>query len=289
MKNMKGKICVVTGANSGIGKETALELARRYAHLVIIDIVQANTVAAEITAEMPKAVIDLFVADLSDQQQVHRVANEIDQKYNKIDVLINNAGRHIVRRETSTDGFEMNLALNCLAPFLLTQLLLDKLIPAVPSCIVNVASEAHRVPGRFSFDDINTENESMIYAYGKSKIANILWMKALSRRLEGTGVTINAVCPGLVATNIFDNYFPKWVGKFLKIIAPIGVMATAKQGARMQISLATGEKHEGISGEYFGSHSLLRHFSAHRRTNDITLQEEMWDLVTDLTGLSNQS
>lgn len=283
---MRSRTCIVTGANSGIGKVTARALARRGAHVVIVDIHDAEATAADIRTDVPSARIDTLVADLSSQQEVRALADTINHRYEHIHVLVNNAGRHLMRRETSVDGLEMNLALNCLSPFLLTHLLLDKLVASSPARIVNVASVAHRVPGRFNFDDLNTERETMYYAYGKSKIANILWVKAMARRLRGTGVTINAVCPGLVATNIFDNYLPPWFSQVAPGLARLGLMASAEEGARMQIALASDAEFEGVSGCYYSSHPLARRLPPQPRTLDESLQERVWEVAIGLTGVS---
>jgi len=276
---MKGKVCVITGANSGVGKETARELALKGAHVVMVcrNPAKAGHAQVEIQKSAPGAGVDVLIADLSRQDHIRKVADEIALKYDRLHVLVNNAGRHLFRRETTPDGFEMNFALNCLAPFLLTNLLLDKMKESAPARVVNVVSEAHRVPGRIDLDDLNTEHASMGLAYGKAKFGSLLLTRALARRLAETGVTANAVCPGLVATNIFSNFLPLWFGSVASVLARLRIMSTPERGARMQVRLATDPDLETVSGEFYTSHPFMKLFPPLRRTLDIGLQERLWE------------
>src|SRR5687768_6952035 len=203
---MNGKICLVTGGTNGIGKSTALELARMGATVVIVgrDAQKTSQVVEEIRAASGNKNVDSLLADLSSQQEVRRLANEFKSKYSHLHVLLNNAGGFFMRRQLSVDGIEMTFALNHLAYFLLTNLLLDTMKASSPARIINVSSDAH-AGGKIAFDNLEGEREYSASTYGNSKLANILFTVELSRRLEGTGVTVNALHPGFVSTGFGKN------------------------------------------------------------------------------------
>src|SRR5438445_675566 len=204
---MKGRVCMITGANSGIGKATALELAGMGATCVIVARNQqkGETAMSEITKQTGNDSIELLLADLSSLQSVRELAQQFQAKYPKLHVLINNAGLFNQRRHVTPDGYEATFAINYLAPFLLTNLLLDELRSSTPSRIVNVSSVGH-YNGHINFDDINMEkNYGGWKAYQQSKLALVLFTRELARKLEGTGVTVNSVHPGTVATNIWSR------------------------------------------------------------------------------------
>lgn len=280
---MTQKICLVTGGNSGIGREIALGLARSGATVIVIDRVEANDLIAAATAENLQKNLDIYVADMSDQQSIRAVAKTISERYQHIDVLINNAGRHLIERETSVDGLEMNFALNCVGGFLLTELLLESLKAAVAGRIINMASEAHRVPGRFDLDDLNTEHAPMTYAYGKSKFGVILWTKAMADELTGSSVTVNCVCPGLVATKIFANFVPRWLMPVTVAMSKLGLMSSPAQGAKVPLRLALNDAYANSTGRFFGSHVITRHFNEHKGTNNKILQRELLKVMRQIT------
>jgi len=275
------KICVVTGTCSGIGQQIAYKLLRAGHYVIMIDKSHPNETISEMTRMKPKG-FEFHLADLSDQKSIQSLAVILTEKHSSIDILVNNAGRHIVKRETSIDGFEMNFALNCLGTASLTLHLLDSLQRAPSGKIVNIASEAHRFPGKFNFDDINTEQEPMLYAYGKSKFGIILFTKALAKKLEGSSVTVNAVCPGLVSTNIFQNFLPRWLASLFGSLSYIGLMSTAKDGAKMPVKLCCDPAYNTVSGNFYGSHALLKYLSVNRKTNTVEDQKRFFNLCRSI-------
>jgi NAD(P)-dependent dehydrogenase (short-subunit alcohol dehydrogenase family) len=209
LPTMDGKTCLITGATSGIGKETAFGLARLGARVVIVgrDPDRTRAAADWIRRETGSEQVSFLLADLSSQSEVRGLAREFKDKYSRLDVLVNNAGGIFTRRETTVDGFERTWALNHLAYFLFTQELLELLKASAPARIVNVASIMH-TGGLIDFGDLQGEKSySGIRAYSQSKLANVLFTYALARRLEGTGVTANCLHPGGVATGFGQNTF----------------------------------------------------------------------------------
>ncbi|MCK4383385.1 MAG: SDR family oxidoreductase, partial [Candidatus Lokiarchaeota archaeon] len=202
---MEGKTCIITGANSGIGKATAIELAKMNATLVLLcrDKERGESAQKEIIELTGNNNVDLIFCDLSSQKEIRNFVAEFKRKYQDLHVLINNAGVMLSKKTQSVDGFEMNFAVNHLAPFLLTNLLLDILKKSAPSRIVNVGSAAHRM-GKIDFEDLQRENKKgrLMGLYGSSKLAMTLVSYELSRRLEGSNVTINVLHPGLINTNL---------------------------------------------------------------------------------------
>jgi retinol dehydrogenase-12 len=273
-KEMQGKICLVTGATLGIGKETALGLARMGAHVVIAgrDAARTRETAAAIAAQSGNSQIDFLIADLSSQAEVRRLAQEFQDKYPRLDVLLNNAGAIFTRRETTVDGFERTWALNHLAEFLLTQLLLDRLEASAPARIVNVASSAH-ASGTIDFDNLQGEKKfSGIGAYGQSKLANILFTYALARRLVGTGVTANCLHPGVVATG-FGHNTPGLINTLLGLARPF--LMTAEKGTATSIYLASSPDVADVSGKYFAKCAPV---ASSKLSMDVALQERLWEL-----------
>ena len=204
---MAGKTVLVTGATGGIGKATALELARQDANICIVarNKIKGETVLEEIRNSTGNAKLELFIADLSSMNDVRRLAQEFITKHARLDVLVNNAGGVYDTHQTTIDGFEYTFAFNHLAYFLLTNLLLDTLRESAPSRIINVSSGA-QANGKLDFDDLMGEKHySSFSAYSASKLANVMFTYALARRLSGTGVTVNALHPGLVGTNFGSN------------------------------------------------------------------------------------
>src|SRR5258707_9803495 len=200
MDNMQGKICLITGATNGIGKETALGLARLGATVIVVgrsrDLGAATV--AEIKQKSGNSNVESMTADLSSMAEVRRLAKEFKAKYNALHVLVNNAGAIFLSRQLSPDGYEMTFALNHLSYFLLTNLLLDLIKASAPARIVNVSSDSHE-RAHINFDDLqSTKGYTGIGAYGQSKLANIMFTYELARRLSETGVTVNAVHPGFV-------------------------------------------------------------------------------------------
>jgi NAD(P)-dependent dehydrogenase (short-subunit alcohol dehydrogenase family) len=273
-QSMQGKVCLITGATLGIGKETALGLARRGAHVAIVgrDAERTRAAAEWIGREAGTEEVAFLPADLSSLAEVRRLAREFKARYSRLDVLVNNAGGIFTRRETSVDAFERTWALNHLSYFLLTQELLELLKASAPARIVNVASTMH-TGGFIDFGDLLGEkNYGGIRAYSQSKLANVLFTYALARRLEGTGVTANCLHPGGVATGFGQN-----TGGVLKLLmkAARPFLITAEQGAATSIYLASSPDVEGVSGRYFAKCKPVRSSAA---SHDEALQERVWAL-----------
>jgi len=279
-QEMQSKLCLVTGATLGIGKETALGLARKGAHLVLVgrDAARTRETAAWIAKESGNPQVDLLIADLSSQAEVRRLAAEFKHKYPRLDVLLNNAGAIFTRRETTVEGFERTWALNHLAEFLLTHLLLDTLERSAPARIVNVASTAH-TRGTIDFDNLQGEKKySGIAAYARSKLANILFTYALARRLAGKGVTANCLHPGVVATG-FGHNTPGLVKTLAGLARPF--MTTPEKGAETSIYLASSPDVADISGKYFAKRKPI---ASSKLSYDEALQERLWEVSEKQTA-----
>src|SRR5436309_6361806 len=245
--SMQGKICMVTGANSGIGKATALELAQMGATVVMVcrDRARGEEARSEITTKSRNNAVDLLQADLSSQQSIRQLVEHFKQRYTHLHVLINNAGAAFTGRRETVDGLEMTFAVNYLAPFLLTNLLLDVLKASAPARIVNVSSASHK-SGYIQMDDLQGEkhNRSM-RAYPQSKLAIVLFTYELARRLQGTGVTANCLDPGFVATNIGQNGVGS-VGRSSRklIFSMLGI--SPEEGPQTSIHLPSSTDIEGL-------------------------------------------
>jgi len=250
--NMNGKICVVTGANSGIGKETALGLAQMDAHVVMVcrNAEKGKAALEDVRRESGNSQVDLLIADMSSQASVRALAKQIIAKYPRLDVLINNAGGAARERKLSADGIEMTLAANHLGPALLTLLVLDLLRASTPSRIINVSSEAQR-RARLDMNDLQFERRKFntFAAYGQSKLLMNAFTFELARRLEGTGVTANCLHPGVVATNIWGADPPFIFKMIIAVVKPF--MLSSKQGAEASLYLATSPDVAQTSGQYF--------------------------------------
>ena len=279
--SMLGKICVVTGANGGMGLVVATRLVAEGARVVMLcrDPERGDAARVSVAREANGGEVVLIVADLADQVQVRRAAEQISERYPRIDVLVNNAGAHIQERRLTGEGLEMNLAVNHLASHLLTRLLLPGLQAAAAGRVVNVSSEALRRAA--SFDDLGAERDFRPFAvYGRAKLAMLLCTYALDRRLVRSRVTVNALHPGLTATGIVDDVAPRALAPtvgFIKLF-----LRSPAAGAKTTLLLATSSELDGISGQYFrngkpatsGVHTYNREF-----------QEEIWRVSNELVGL----
>ena len=283
--SIEGKQVLITGASRGIGKATALELARRGANLSLLvrNRELGEKVVEEIRALGASGRVDLFVADLSSMKDVRRVAAEYKEKHDRLDVLLNNAGAINMDRETTVDGYERTFATNHLAYFLLTDLLLDLLKKSAPSRIINVASEAHR-QGRIDLDDPMFEKRSYggFAAYGTSKLANILFTRELAKRLEGTGVTANALHPGVIASGFGRNN--KGVFGFIMRNLAAPFLGSEESGARTSVYLATSPEVEGKTGLYWKS---SREATPTRDARDDDSASKLWSLSEKLVQPSS--
>jgi NAD(P)-dependent dehydrogenase (short-subunit alcohol dehydrogenase family) len=272
--NMIGKICLVTGGTNGIGKATAQALARMGATVVIVGRSASKTVQVvkEIRADSDNPNVDSLLADLSSQQEVRRLANEFEQKYNHLHVLINNAGAAFMQRQLSVDGIEMTFALNYLAPFLLTNLLLETLKASAPARIINVSSGSH-TSGKIEFDNLHGERVYGFDAYPNAKLAIILSTVELARRLEGTGVTVNALHPGVTATG-FGRNNGKIMDALVSIFAPL-VMRSPAKGAETSIYLASSSGVEGTTGKYFYNSQVI---PAAPQAAELAVASKLWEV-----------
>jgi NAD(P)-dependent dehydrogenase (short-subunit alcohol dehydrogenase family) len=280
---MAGRICLITGGTSGIGKSTALALAGMGATAVIVGRSASKTAQAveEIRAATGSKNIDSLLADLSSQAEVRRLADEFRSKYQHLHVLLNNAGAVFIQRQLSVDGIEMTFALNHLAYFLLTNLLLDTLKASAPARIINVSSGAH-TNGKIDFDNLQGERGYTANAYSHSKLANILFTVELARRLEGTGVTANALHPGFVATGFAKNN--GWlIAAVIGIVAPLIARSPAK-GAETSIYLAASPEVEGITGKYFYNSRETRPAA---RAVDMAVAGKLWDVSAEMVHLAD--
>src|SRR5262245_41524469 len=247
---MRDRVGRVTGATSGIGLVTARELARRGAPALSAARTPARSAAAaaQIREVTGNQAVEAFLADLSSQRQIRELAHQVRERHPRLDVLVNNAGGIWLQRQLTVDGLEMSFAVNHLAYFLLTHLLLDLLRASGPARIVNVASGAHR-KATLDFDDLQGERRYNGWrAYCRSKLANLLFTYELARRLEGTGVTANALHPGWVATGFAGNN--GWRGRLWQRVARWFAISP-EEGARTVLYLATSPEVEAESGRYF--------------------------------------
>jgi NAD(P)-dependent dehydrogenase (short-subunit alcohol dehydrogenase family) len=281
--NMQGKICLVTGATSGIGKVTVLGLAQMGATVVMVgrDREKGEAVQNEIKTKSRNEAVDLLLADLSSQESIRQLAENLLERYTKLHVLINNAGMVSLTRRETVDGLEVTFAVNQLAPFLLTNLLLDVLKASAPSRIINVSSDSHEA-GYIKMDDLQLEKHyRFMRAYGQSKLALVLFTYELARRLQGTGVTANCLHPGFVATNIGQNGTgPLGRAVVNLIFSSLGI--SPEEGAKTSIFLATSPGVEGVTGKYFVKSIPKRSAPI---TYDETLQRQLWEESARLVKL----
>ncbi len=252
--SMDGKTVVITGANSGVGKATAVAVAKAGARTLITarNEARGRQALSDIRAASGSDLVDLVVFDLADLASVRAGAKELLGAADRIDVLVNNAGVVLSDRRQTTDGFEATFATNHLGPFLLTELLTERLVASAPARIVNVSSTAHRTARHgLDFEDLqSTHHYRGMQAYSRSKLANILFTTELARRLSGTGVTANAVHPGTVASGFArDDDASGFLAFGIKLIKPF--ILTPEQGARTQVYVATSPDVEGVTGRYF--------------------------------------
>ena len=282
---MAGRTVVVTGATSGIGRATALGLSTMGAHVAITgrDRDRTEAAAREIRAA-GGGQVDMFVADMSSQAEVRRLADELLQTLPRIDVLVNNVGGYWDTRHVTADGLERTFALNHLAPFLLTNLLLDRLKKSAPARVVTVASNAQSL-GRIEFDDLQDElSYSGTRAYNQSKLANVLFTYELARRLRDTSVTANALHPGVVNTS-FGAEDP---AATQRLVVPFmrPFMKSPARGAATSIHVASARDLEQVSGLFFAKRKPRK---SSKRSYDEATASRLWLVSADLVGLDAAS
>jgi retinol dehydrogenase 14 len=279
---MSGRTVLVTGGSSGIGRATAVGLAALGARLAIAgrDHGRTEAAASEIR-EAGAGMVETFVGDMSSLAEVRRLADEALERLPRIDVLVNNVGGYWDTRHVTVDGFERTFALNHLAPFLLTNLLLDRLRGSAPARVITVSSGAHSM-GRIDFDDLMGERSySGMRAYSQSKLANLLFTYELARRLAGSGVTANAVHPGMVRT----GFGAEDAGVVQRLFTPLmrPFMKSPAEGAATSIHLASSPEVEGVTGCYFAG---CRQRSSSGRSHDDAVARRLWELSAELVGLA---
>jgi NAD(P)-dependent dehydrogenase (short-subunit alcohol dehydrogenase family) len=278
---MQGKTVLITGANQGVGKASAIALGKLGARLVLVcrSAEKGRAAIADIEREGAKDV-ELLVGDMGSQADVRRVAAEFKAKHDRLDVLLNNAGVLVTSRRTTVDGIEETFAINHLGYFLLTHLLVDTLKASAPARIVSVSSEAHR-RARMRWDDLEFKagEYSSFAAYGQSKLSNILFTRELARRLEGTNVTANCLHPGVIASG-FGHTYGGVISVVLKVASPF--LMTPEKGARTSVFLASSAEVEGVSGKYFDK-CKERRPSAEALADGAP--ERLWAISEELTGL----
>lgn len=279
--NMQGKVCLVTGSSSGIGKVTARELARQGATVVMVcrDRARGEAARQEIQQTTGSDTIALLVADLASLAEVRRVAGELKQQCTHLHVLIHNAGGANNTRRVTPEGYEATFVVNYLTPFLLTELLLDVLKTSAPARIINVSSAAH-MSGKINFADLqNEKNYNTWRAYGQAKLALILFTYELARQLQGSGITVNALHPGVIASN-FDQGLGSFSRRGWKLITPF--MSSVDRGAQTTLYLATAPELEGVSGKYFANRQERR---SSRNSYDEATGRRLWQVSQKLARL----
>jgi retinol dehydrogenase 14 len=278
---MGGTTVLITGGTSGIGNATAVAMAAMGANVVVVGRNQERGGAAveEIKAQSHNESVELMLADLSVQAEVRRLAEEFLERYDRLDVLVNNAGLVQSKRTETPDGIETTLAINHLAPFLLTNLLLGCLEQSAPSRVITVSSEAQRW-GTMDFEDMQSRRKYRGFpVYGMTKLANIMFTYELAERLDGTGVIANCLHPGSVGTNFGQNNRGA-MALFFRTFKPF--MRSPEQGADTLIWLASSPEVDGVSGKYF---SDRKEIEAKKVAYDPAGRRRLWEISEDLTGL----
>ncbi len=278
---MTGKTVLITGGTGGIGRAAAIGLASMGARVGITgrDRARADAAAAAIAHESGNPSVDVFVADMSSQAEVRRLAREVLATYPRLDVLLNNVGGFWAHRHVTADGLEHTFALNHLAPFLLTDLLLDRLKASAPARVVTVSSAAQAM-GAIDFDDLMNEGDySGSRAYNQSKLANVMFTYALAERLDGTGVTATALHPGMTST-AFSAEDPA-LGWLVALMRPF--MRSPKRGADTAVYLASAPEVAGVSGGYFADRKSRK---THVSSYDPATVARLWQVSADLVGIT---
>lgn len=273
---------LVTGANAGIGKETALGLAKIGARVVMLcrDPARGEAAQSEIRKRSGNPNVELMICDLASQKSIREFAVAFCRQYERLDVLVNNAGVLMPQRSITEDGVESTIAINHLGYFLLTNLLLNLLKKSAPSRIVSVSSAVHAY-GHIDLNDLQFENDYGAFkAYASSKLANVLFTRELARRLDGTKVTANCLHPGGVATNLFRR-LPKLLESAIKLLT-----ISAERGSRTSIFLATSPEVEGVNGKYFVRSKVT---PSSKGSLDDELAGSLWRVSEDLTSLRNKA
>ncbi len=283
MTTLTGRTALITGATNGIGLEASVALARLGARVILVgrDEQRTSEAGRVVQTRSGSSAPDLELCDLSSLEQVRRLAERVRTRYPRLDVLVNNAGGVFLTRTVTPEGFEASFAVNHLAPYLLTRLLLEQHALSEQARIVTVSSDGHRM-GALDFDDLGFERSySAIGAYNRSKLANVLFTRELARRLAGSGMTTNCLHPGQVATGIWNTAFPRWMGPVLGMAKKL-LMITPEQAAQRIAYLAASPEVAGRTGLYFDKN---RPTAPSRRAQDDVLARKLWEESARLVGL----
>lgn len=280
---MQGKVCLVTGATNGIGKISALELACMGATVIVVgrNPQKLNATVADIRAAAGHERVYGEQADLSLMAEVRALARRIEADYDRLDVLLNNAGGIFTSREVTAEGLEMTFALNHISYFLLTHELLDLLKSSAPARVVNVSSGAHQAVSGMNFDDLQSKKRYVGFsAYGRSKLANVLFTYELARRLAGTGVTVNALHPGAVSTGFGINN-RGIISQLMFRVFQVMTMSP-QEGAQTSIYLASSPEVANVTGSYFDRSRAVRSSPA---SYDESAQRRLWEMSEAIAGI----
>lgn len=281
---VKNKIILITGGNAGMGKATATELAKLGAHVIIMcrNKERGEKALADIRSESGNSCVELMLCDLASQNSIREFVIKFKGKYNRLDVLINNEGVILPKRQETVDGYEMQFGVNHLGHFLLTNLLLDLLKISSPSRIINVASGAHSWR-RIYFEDVNlTKGYLTFKAYAQSKLANVLFTYELAEKLKGAGVTVNCLHPGAVATQMGINRETGFGTFITGLLKPF--FQTAAKGAETAVYLASSDEVSNVSGQYFNNKKPVK---SSKLSYDKEVAKKLWDMSIKMTGLEH--
>jgi NAD(P)-dependent dehydrogenase (short-subunit alcohol dehydrogenase family) len=276
---MNNRICLVTGATSGLGEATARGLAVLGAHVILAcrDLKRGLVIADSIKLTTGNRNIDILQVDLASLASIRHAAKEFKERYDKLHVLVNCAGISLSERILTEDGFESMIAVNHLAPFLLTDLLLDMLKNSVPSRIINYTSSLQK---ELDFDDLMSSKNFSLDIYGRTKMANVLFTYELSHRLEGSGVTVNCLHPGVVRTRLGRDM----TGMFKLVITLIlPFLLSAAKGAETAVYLATSAEVEGVTGKYFTKKKAVASSNA---SYDNAAMRKLWEVSEKLVNIN---
>ena len=284
---LDGKTCLVTGATNGVGLETAVGLAKLGGTVVMTARNEAKGKAslADVISRSGSESVDLMMADFASMASIRKFAEEFKKKYDRLEVVVNNAGAVNMSRSVTEDGFETTFGVNHLGYFLLTNLLLELVKSSAPARIVNVSSRAHS-RAAMEFDDLNAEKSySGFTVYGRSKLANVLFTYELARRLEGTDVTANCLHPGVVRSGFGQNSNNGWLGILFKTFYTLAVPFSKSnaEGAETSIYLASSPEVEGVTGKYFADSQEVPSSAA---SQDVEAQGRLWEVSEEMCNLT---
>ncbi|MGY5874775.1 MAG: SDR family oxidoreductase [Candidatus Thorarchaeota archaeon] len=282
---MKDKVCIVTGSNSGIGKETARALATMDATVIMVvrNQERGEVAKSDIIESTGNDSIDLMLCDLSSMGEIRRFAQEFSNQYDRLDVLINNAGAVVAKRQVTQEGHEITLAVNYLAPFLMTHELLPLLQSSAPSRVINLSSGLHK-SAKFDIDDLQSEDKYKSRSvYGTAKLLVVMHTYEFARRLNGTGITVNVSHPGFVATNLGANTGSRLSSFMFKFMKPF--QKSAPEGAETSVYLASSPELEGVTGRYFAKKQEV---SSSGLSYDQDHQQRLWERTVEMLGIQDK-